>query len=136
MREDLEKKLLTDFPILYNQYSSPPQVTAMCWGFECDDGWFDLIYELSQKLTDEINNTEDEDKSIYSATQVKEKYGSLSFYMMVGTDKMFDIIDEYSDKSFTICEICGKGGIISRRGGWYKTLCVEHQQECGYETAL
>lgn len=45
MRYDLEQKLIERFPILYNDTHSKYVVH-----FECCDGWFDIIYNLSCKL--------------------------------------------------------------------------------------
>lgn len=132
MRQDLDEKLVKDFPELYRTYYDSPEITAMCWGFECGDGWFDLIYQLSKDLTELISKEEDSD--LYVAVQVKEKYGSLAFYMLVGTDKVYDLIDAAERKSLTICELCGKLGELSSNHGWYKTLCEEHRKELGYES--
>ena len=58
------------------------------------------------------------------ASQVKEKFGTLHFYMTCATDEMWDIIHEAEQRSATICENCGKPGKI-RRDGWWLTLCDE-----------
>ena len=50
MKEELDKKLVKAFPLLYGDRYGPMQSTAMCWGFECSDGWFDIIWDLSSKL--------------------------------------------------------------------------------------
>ena len=49
MKEELDKRLVTAFPLLYGDRNAPMQSTAMCWGFP-GDGWFDLIWDLSSKL--------------------------------------------------------------------------------------
>lgn len=73
MRKDLEIKLCTDFPELYAnlQYKQ----------FECLDGWYDIIYRLSANLADIISNHDDMKPNVYTAVQVKEKFGALVFYM-------------------------------------------------------
>ncbi|MAG26478.1 hypothetical protein CMI47_13100 [Candidatus Pacearchaeota archaeon] len=50
MKEELDKKLVKVFPLLYSDRYASMQSTCMCWGFDCDSGWFDLIAELSAKL--------------------------------------------------------------------------------------
>ena len=35
MKEELDKKLVKAFPLLYGDRSAPMQSTAMCWGFSC-----------------------------------------------------------------------------------------------------
>ncbi|MEK6880416.1 MAG: LAGLIDADG family homing endonuclease [Nanoarchaeota archaeon] len=50
MDQKLDKKLVTDFPLLYKDRYGDMRTTAMCWGIEPKKGWFNLIYELSSKL--------------------------------------------------------------------------------------
>lgn len=126
MKEELEDKLVRDFPNLYRQVNDTPMETCMCWGFECDDGWFELIYELSKKIT--LIDPE------VQAMQVKEKYGGLRFYVG-GVDKdladeVFDLISEYEDKSYTICESCGTNeNVTVNDSGWIYTLCDKCRKE-------
>ena len=46
MNEALTKKLLDDFPRLFRNRHE----TSMQRGFECGNGWFDLIYQLSRDI--------------------------------------------------------------------------------------
>ncbi len=55
-------------------------------------------------------------------SQIKEKFGSLHFYMTSATDAMWNLIHEYEKKSITICEECGKEGKLITKG-WWKTSC-------------
>lgn len=98
-------------------YDSEP-ITSRYF-FSCDDGWLDLIQELIEKLIDAGWNKE--------VTQVKEKFGGLRFYINEGTDEIFDIIEEYCQKSYKICEICGEEGKNINNNGWYKTVCEIHK---------
>lgn len=84
------------------------------------DGWLDLLKELIQKLI-----AAGWDKSV---ADVKEKFGGLRFYVGHATDDIFDLIDEYEDKSYYVCEVCGEEGEL-RKGGWLRTLCHEHFKE-------
>ncbi len=102
----------------------PKLLSNLHYGFECGDGWYALIDELCAKLTELIDkkpNVADYDIDFY-ATQIKEKYGTLCFYMSVSTDQMDKLIDEAEAKSITICEVCGKPGEISQ-GPWYEVRC-------------
>jgi len=54
--------------------------------------------------------------------QVKEKFGGLRFYQYGGDD---DKIDTICDRSYSICETCGKPGQARDIHGWLKTLCDE-----------
>jgi len=57
------------------------------------------------------------------ATQVKEKFAGLRFYMTWETDEIDKIIGEYEEKSYTICETCGQPGKVRRDKAWIVTLC-------------
>ena len=50
MRKDLDEALCRDFPLLFGDRKRPMDQTAMCWGFQCGDGWEPLIRRLSEKL--------------------------------------------------------------------------------------
>jgi len=86
----------------------------MSFGFECGDGWFNLIYDLSKELSKQ-------DPSCI-VVQVKEKFGGLRFYVNGVSEKGWNIIAEYELKSHTTCEYCGAIG-RARSGNWIKTLC-------------
>jgi len=57
------------------------------------------------------------------ASQVKEKYGSLRFYMSSSTEEMEDLITEAEVKSEVICEDCGADGELCSSGSWFRTIC-------------
>ena len=144
MHEKLDKKLCKDFPLLYANRHGDMRETCMVWGFEIKDGWFKLVYELSSKLElliaqyiedekakpilDE-GSTIDNSKSWWPrADQVKEKFGTLRFYLTYGTDEMFQLINEAEDKSALTCEVCGQPGVL-RGGGWMFCACDKHCKE-------
>ena len=124
MREELDKKLVKAFPLLYGDRSAPMQSTSMCCGFP-GDGWFDIIWDLSSKLEPLIQKCidEEQDTELYpKAFQVKEKFGGLRFYMTCGSREIFDLINETEVLSHKTCEECGKPG-EERGGGWIHTHC-------------
>ena len=132
MNEENTKKLINDFPKLYRGVNMPLTQSLMSFGFMCDDGWFDLIYQLSKELTEELKKDKSLEEDVY-VVEVKEKFGGLRFYITCGTDRIFDIITKYEEKSYKTCEICGKKGKLSVIGGWYRTLCKKHREEYGGE---
>jgi hypothetical protein len=81
---------------------------------EMGSGWYDLTIELMVEL----------DKTNWNRKvgSIKEKYGELRFY--ADSDEE-DLLDEYTERSKTICEICGKEGELDVYGGWYQTLCTD-----------
>ncbi len=121
MKEDLADKLIKDFPYLYESGDSS-------FHFECGDGWYELIRQLSEKLYPFILKAREEQADIYpKASQVKEKFGGLRFYMSVSTEEMDDIIDAYEEISEDICEVCGKPGSINYFDRWLSARCPDHR---------
>lgn len=95
------------------------QNNLMAFGFMCEKGWHELIIELLDKLQ-KIENREHLGMTI---TEIKEKYGELRVYISHGTDEMFELIDWYTEKSKTVCEICGEPGKLHKVKGWLMTRC-------------
>lgn len=56
--------------------------------------------------------------------QVKEKFGSLRFYIGSSSDAVFDRISEAEKDSAKTCELCGKPGKIIGKG-WLMARCEE-----------
>jgi hypothetical protein len=117
------KALYEDFPTLYAQHDSSMQDTLMCWNFENGDGWEQLIRDLSQQL-EFLNDTA---PVWVEAAQVKEKFGTLRFYVDITGDKpwrdlIYYLINYAEARSAWTCEQCGEYGKL-RPGGWVRTLC-------------
>jgi hypothetical protein len=90
----------------------------MMFGIECNDGWYKLIDDLASKLEPLIK-----DKNYY-ASQVKEKFASLRFYMSGYTDEMNELIEKAEEESYRTCEACGKPGACNG-SGWLTVLCED-----------
>lgn len=43
MRNELDTLLVEKYPKIFVNRHADMRTTAMCWGFECDDGWFNII---------------------------------------------------------------------------------------------
>lgn len=123
MSPELDNKLCTDFPNLFADRRAPMQVTCMCWGFP-GDGWYGIIREAAEKLEPLIVAYKKKypGEEFPRASQVKEKFGTMRFYMTMETDEMANIVGDAERKSATVCEECGKKGKL-RKGGWLRTLC-------------
>jgi len=105
MSPELQSKLYSKYPEIFVDKDKSMQETAMCWGIETPDDWYDIIDTLCHALTYTYTTYlnidkedaerlgikptryRDEDSYIYSvecpqviAEQVKEKYGTLRFY--------------------------------------------------------
>jgi hypothetical protein len=124
MKPEYTELLFRKFPNLYEDHTKTVNQTGICWGFECGDGWFELIYNLSEELEAEILKQPAESRELYRATQVKEKFAGLRFYMHYTTREMDYLIREAEHKSWSICEDCGEPGEV-RDIFWLFTLCDE-----------
>lgn len=98
MKAELEAKLFAEFPVLYAGRNEPITHNLMPFGFECGDGWFDILWRLSKT----ISHVDPAAK----AFQVKEKFGTLRFYADCNdiADKAIQRAEEESAKT---CEECG-----------------------------
>ena len=125
MNPEKSAYLVKHFPNLYQDYGGDPMKTCMTWGFECGDGWFELIKELSEKL---------EPMGVV-AMQVKEKFGELRFYVNHATDEAWDLIEAAEVESEHICEVCGDPGTL-RGDCWVRTLCSACDRKCDRKKKL
>jgi len=117
------EQMMKQFPHLYADRNASMQVTCMCWGIDCGEGWHDIIRDLSAELEAMILKLPPEAQEQVKASQVKEKYGGLRFYMTASTDEMEKAIGRASRKCSTICEDCGQPGKNEELFGWWRTRC-------------
>jgi len=130
MTEKLDNYLVEKYPkIFVNRYGSMKD-TLMCFGFEHGDGWFFIIDNLCNSIQSYIDNNNSyrtEDKKIPQvvATQVKEKFGTLSFYYSGGDEYVDGMIHLAEVMSANICEYCGATENIGRTKGWISIICKD-----------
>jgi hypothetical protein len=79
MREELELQLVKKYPTMFKDYRGDMRQTCMAWGFECGNGWYDLIDKMCADVTKLLGNSGQE----VIAEQVKEKFGGLRFYYYI-----------------------------------------------------
>lgn len=144
MREELDKLLCEKYPKIFANRYGDMKTTAMCWGFDCGDGWYDIINALCRNIQGHIdwqnssrerlleNNPHnmkirDEVPQVI-AEQVKEKFGTLRFYYDGGDDMIRGMVYMAESMSAVTCEECGNKGMI-REGGWIRTLCDTHAED-------
>jgi len=118
-----------------------------------DDGWFNIInalcsciysklYQAKSRLAGATEYPRDDGGAYLQETtaaveaelealpeivQIKEKYGTLRFYVHNGSDRVYDLIDFAETMSETTCEVCGKPGEADHGSGWVKTHCIDHR---------
>ena len=110
-------------PKLYVDRYADKMHTCMCWGFDIASGWQKIVLELSLQLEELINKLPVAKQTAYKAVQVKEKLGTLRFYISSETDEMYELILRAETASETTCEVCGNVGRLMHQNYWYKTLC-------------
>lgn len=185
MREELDKQLCEKYPKIFKDRYGDMKETLMCWGFECGDGWYNIIDMLcgniqhhidwsvknnqwdqewnsmiNKALAGDITELEERFKGYIDpeermretleqglrevrpvipqvvAVQVKEKFGTLRFYVEGGDEYIRGLISMAESMSGVTCEKCGdsaqtnwpkgkNGGI----GGWVHTFCERHEAE-------
>ena len=89
-------------------------IDELAW--ECGQGWKSIIDPL-------IELCKARDVQI---TQIKEKFGTLRFYVGAAPDDVYDAIDEAEKQSAVTCEVCGATGKLRTDRSWLRTLCDEH----------
>lgn len=102
-------------------------ISKLMWGIECDDGWFDLLKDCILTIK---HICEKEGVSI-SVSQIKEKWGTLRFYIFYDPSPDNEVLQEIRNtitkaekESAITCENCGsKEGALHHPHGRYVTLC-------------
>lgn len=139
MKEELQLELVKKYPKILKHFRGDPMSTCMAWGFECDDGWYELLDKCMEKLQYFCDLCSKDEREVQVvADQIKEKFGGLRFYVSVYgandiEDKIVDdIIREAERKATNTCEVTGENGDLCKRGGWLKTLCRTEARKLGY----
>ena len=104
------------------------------FGFECGDGWTEILVTLCQKIQDHLATLPSEVSKDIVAVQVKEKYGTLRFYLSSLDEVIDQYINDAETSSANTCENCGKPGKVRGRN-WVYSACEEHTREEDLRTA-
>ena len=139
MKQELDQLLCEKYPRMLINRNKSMMETCMCWGFECGDGWFTILDQLMSNIQHHIdwNNKNFEKgykqyKQVPQVTldQVKEKFGTLSFYYQGGDDYISGMVRMAESMSAVTCEQCGNPGTTGGQG-WISTLCETHRNKNG-----
>lgn len=148
MRDELDSQLVKKYPKIFKDRFADMTETCMCWGFECGDGWYQILDSLCSNIQSHIDwshkskehtlkwneSNPDNQREVKEpviqvvAVQVKEKFGGLRFYYDGGDDVVYGMVRMAESWAARTCEECGQPGKI-RNGGWIRTLCDEHEAE-------
>ena len=135
MNDELEKLLYTKYPKLFKNVTNPNRPMDFFWGCEHEAGWFGIVDSLCKEIVRHINwkhrDTPEDERPYPLIEQVKEKFGSLRFYVDREDSEISAMISLAEEMSSRTCEVCGCPG-TTRPGSWIKTLCDKHAEERGY----
>jgi hypothetical protein len=134
MKKELDELVCQKYPLIFANRYRPMNETAMCWGFDCGDGWFNIVDQLCSNIQHHIDWKNKKEKVVEQvvADQIKEKFGTLRFYYSGGDEHIAGLITMAESMSGVTCEDCGKPGKW-RTGGWIVTVCDEHAEERNIE---
>ena len=96
-------ELYKKFPHLYRERTAPLESSGMGWGFQCENGWYKIIYEMSKKI-DKIS-TEGEHAPAISLVSRHED-GTLYVAVSNITPPVADIVTSATEQSRLTCEFC------------------------------
>jgi len=159
MKKELDDLLCARYPKLFVERNLPMSQTTMCWGFSCGDGWFNIIDKLCANIQSHIDWIEKRrDWEVEKGKageegmprtphvtqvvvkQVKEKFGTLRFYISGGDDYIHGLIAMAESMSAVTCEGCGDQGKLYGVGekgitGWMHTHCESCEEARATEYA-
>lgn len=121
MNVENTKKLLTAYPLLYRKLRE--------WGFECGDGWFDLVWQLSAEieLAARLEGIPENSDSWPAVGVVKYKLGDLRVQFTAPvSDNIRNLVEKAREISVEICEICAapcNKAAKSEQMQWVEPLC-------------
>jgi hypothetical protein len=128
MHQKLSDRLIAAFPRLYRSWQKREmdQVWRTRQDFECDDGWFALLWQVSAELEILIAALPEQEQGAYAPTNIKEKFGALRFYMTQHTTEMDRVISHAEGQSIHTCEVCGLPGTRLIHDQLIITRCLDH----------
>ena len=84
MKQELDKLLCEKYPKMMVNRNKNMQETCMCWGFDCGDGWFNILDQLMGSIQHHIDWKE------------KQRAGAIKYNDMAAQAKAgnFDLFEE------------------------------------------
>ena len=136
MTPELDAALCAKYPEIMSERNLSAMQTAMCWGFEHGDGWYQILDSAMRLVQSHIDmrnrmhNIEEMKVEQVVFEQVKEKFGMLTIYHRGGDEYTNGVLRMAEEISRHTCEECGKPGYPNDKG-WIRTLCDEHHAKYG-----
>ena len=82
MRQELDKLLCEKYPKMMVNRNKDMKETCMCWGFECGDGWFNILNQLMSQIQHHIDWKEKQRKWAidYNEMAAQAKAGNFDLF--------------------------------------------------------
>jgi len=95
MKKELDELLCEKYPKMMVNRDKPMQETCMCWGFDCGDGWFNILNQLMGNIQHHIDWRNRQREAVIKFNKLREAGQS-------GNAELFaDLMAaEYGDKGF------------------------------------
>lgn len=125
MKKSLQSQIYLQCPLLFRNKKAGLHVNLMRFGFECGEGWFEIIENLFLSIEAYSRELLDQGRSIDtlpSAAQIKQKWGTLCIYIDNTDEHIETLLLTARKRSFVTCEICGKAGKLVV-DGFYRVRC-------------
>jgi len=90
---------------------------------------------VQEDIDDAKAKMDEEAEKVPTVVQVKEKFGTLRFYIQAGTDEHYNYISFAESMSGRTCEQCGNPGKRLGRG-WIYTACEVHAEDDDWAESL
>ena len=115
------EKLLTTYPLLYRELRE--------WGFECGDGWFNLVWQVSAEIESaaHLEGIPKTSEAWPSVRILKQKFGTLRVQFDKRVSEHIEaLVTKAYKRSLETCELCGVPAKRDRErkfGTWVEPLC-------------
>lgn len=125
MNEQNSQRIIDACPTLFETRYDGDVIMPIRFGFECGDGWADLLVELCTHINQHLKTLPKHISEDIVVLQVKEKYGTLRFYVSSYDEVIESLIQKAEKKSAVVCETCGKDATL-KGSNWLYVACDEH----------
>ena len=97
MKQELDTLLCEKYPKMMVNRNKNMQETCMCWGFECGDGWFNILNQLMSQIQHHIDWKEKQRKWAIDYNEMAAQAKAGNFDLFEETMKA-QLNDEYKEK--------------------------------------
>ena len=99
-----ENELYERFSHLYRERLAPLESSKMGWGFQCGDGWYNIIHKMSKRIA----ALSSDDEFAPAITEVsRNEDGTLHVEARNLIPPVADLIETAREQSRITCESCG-----------------------------